>query len=84
MSTSLAVGTSAIEEILRTRVTNMIVLPDGALTIENKSDRPMVIILKGVGLNMVVLPREMLYILQDKVTVELRTRESRALQVMSE
>ncbi len=84
VSTSLAIGTSAAEEMLRTRVTNTIVLPDGALTTENEADRPMVSSLKGVGLNMAVLPRETLHLLQDGVTAELRARESRALQVMSE
>ena len=79
MSTSLVVGTSATEEMLRTRVTNTIVLPDGALTTEKEDDRPMVRSLKEVGLNMAALPWETHYILQDGVTAELRAKESHAL-----
>lgn len=69
--------------MLHTKVTNMIVLPVGALTTENEVDKPMVNNLKGVGLNMVMLPRETLHLLQDGVTVKLRVWESHALQVMS-
>lgn len=60
----------------------MIVLPDGALTIENEANKPMVSSLKRVGLNMVVLPRETLYLLQDGVTMELKAREICTLKVM--
>ena len=81
---SLAVGTSATKEMLRTRVTNKIVLPDGALTAEREADRHMMSSLKGVGLNMVALPRETLYLLQDGVTTELQARESHTIHVMSE
>ena len=42
VSTSLAVDTLVAKEMLCTRVTNMIVLLDGALTIEKEADRPMV------------------------------------------
>lgn len=62
MSTSLAIGTLAVVEMLRKKVTNMIVLPYGALTIENEADRPTVSSLKGVGLNMIMLPRETLHL----------------------
>lgn len=61
--TSLAVGMSAVEEILHALMTNTIVLLEGALVTENKADRPTVIALKGVGINMDVLPRETLYVL---------------------
>lgn len=84
MLTSLAIGTSAAKEMLRTRMTSTIVLLDGALITESEADRPMVRSLKGIGLNMAVLPQETLDILQDGVTAELRSRESYALQVMSE
>lgn len=84
MPTSLEVGTPIAEEMLHARITNTIVLPKGALVTENKANRPMVNVLKGVRINMVVLPREMLYVVQDGVTAELRARENRALQVMSE
>ena len=84
LSTSLKVGMAAAEELLRTRMTNTIVLPEGALVTENEVDRPMVNVLKGVKINMVVLRRETLYVLQDGVIAELRAREVRALQVMRE
>ena len=71
------------EEMLRC-LTNTIVLPEGALAIENEAIRPMVSALKGVGINMVALPLDMLYVLQDGVTIELRAREGCALQVMNE
>ena len=60
MSTSLAVGTSAAKEMLSTKMTNTIVLPDGALIVENEADRAMFNILKGVELNMATLPQETL------------------------
>ena len=84
VSTSLTIDTSATKEKLRIRVTNMIVLPDGELTIEKEANRPTVRSLKGVGLNMAVLPQETLYLLQDGVIAELRARECRAIQVMRE
>lgn len=84
LSTSLAVGTNAAEEILRACTTNTIVLPEGAFVIENEADRPTVSALKGVGINMVVIPREMLYVLHDGGTIELCAKEGRTLQVMSE
>ena len=65
-------------------MTNTIVLPEGALVIENEADRPMVSGLKGIGINMAALTWETLYVLQDGVTVELRAKEGCALQVMSE
>jgi len=79
VSTRLKIGTSAAEEMLHTRVTNMIVLPDGALITAKEADRPTVNSLKGVGLNMATLPRETLYLLQDGVITELQARENRAL-----
>lgn len=84
MSTILAIGASVVIEMLCTRVNNVILLPDGALTTENEVDMPMISSLKGVGLNMAMLPQEMLHLLQDGVTGELRAQESRTLQVMSE
>ena len=49
-------------------MTNTTVLLDGALVTENEGDMPMVSRLKGIELNIVELPRETLYILQDGVT----------------
>lgn len=65
-------------------MTNTTVLPEGELVIENEADRHTISVLKGVGINMVVLPREKLYVLQDGVTQELWAMEGHALQVMSE
>ena len=71
VSTSLAMGTSAAKEMLRTRVTNMIVIPDGVLITKKEAKRAIVSSLKGVGLNMAALPHETLYLFQDGVTAEL-------------
>lgn len=71
LSTSLAVETTTVEQMLRARVTNTIVLPKGALITTNEVDRPMVNALKGLGINMAALPWETLYVLQDGITPEL-------------
>lgn len=65
--------------MLCTKASIMLVLPDGALTIDNEAGRPTVSALKGFGLNLVVLLHEALHLLQ-----ELRACEHRALQVISE
>lgn len=83
VSTNLALNISKFVMMLHAKVSSMIVMPDGALTMENESERPTIIVIKGVGLNLVVLPREALHLLQDGVIVELRTHENRALQVTS-
>ena len=77
--TNLAVETATAEEMLHAHTTNAIVLPEGALVIANEADRPTL----GIGISMVALPRETLYILQDGVTAELQAREGRTLQVMN-
>jgi len=84
VSTSLAIGTSEAADMLRTKASSVLVLPDGALKIENKAERPTVSALKGVWLNLVVLPHEALHLLQDGVIAELRAHEHRALQVINE
>lgn len=84
MSTILAIGTSEVVEMLRMKASNVIVLLDRAMTMENEVDMPTVSALKGLGLNLVVLLGEALYLLQDGVIVELRACEHRALQVISE
>lgn len=63
MSTTLAIGTSEVAEMLCAKVSSAIVLPDRALTMENKDDRPTVSALKGVGLNLAALPCEALHLL---------------------
>lgn len=84
LSTNLVVGTTIVEETLCTGTTNTIVLLEGALVVVNEVDRPMVSTLKGIGINMVSLPREKLHVLQDGIILELRASESYALQVLSE
>ena len=83
-STSLVVGTTTNEEMLRAWTTNTKVLPEGALVTENEACRPTISALKGIGINMAALSRETLHVLQDGITIELWARESRALQVLSE
>lgn len=83
LSTSLAIGVAAVEEILHAHTTNTIVLLEWALVIANEADKPMVGVLKGIGINMATFPWETLYVLQDGITTELRARESHALQVLS-
>lgn len=56
----------------------------GSTHYRNEAERPMVSRLKRIRLNMVALPQETLYVLQDRVIAELRAREGHALQVMSE
>ena len=63
LSISLTIDTLAAEEMLQTRVTNAVLLPNGALTTENEANRLMVSSLKGVGLNMATLSQETLYLL---------------------
>jgi len=84
MSTSLAIGTSEVSEMLCAKVSSAIVLPDGALIIENEVDRPTFSALKGVGLNLAVLPSEVLHLLQAAMISELRNCEHYALQVINE
>lgn len=71
MSTNLAVGTSTLEEILCTRMTNTIVFPNGTVVTKNEANRPMFSGLKGIKLNVDALPWETLYILQYGVTATL-------------
>jgi len=63
VSTNLVIDTSATKEMLRTRVTNTIVLPEGALTTEKEANKLVVNSLKGVEWNMVALSWETLYLL---------------------
>jgi len=77
-------GTSAAEQLLRAKMANTIVLPEGVLTVENKDDRATVSRIKGFGLNLVALLRDTLYQLQDGITIELWAREGHVMQAMSE
>jgi len=63
VSTSLTIGTSEATKMLRAKVSNAKVMLDGAPTTENEADRPIVSTLKGVGLNFVVIPSEVLHLL---------------------
>lgn len=55
VSTTLAINTSEPAKMLCVKASSAIVLPDGALTTENVTDRPTVSTVKGVGLNLVAL-----------------------------
>lgn len=63
VSTNLAIDTLEVVETLHVKASSMIVLPNGALTMENEANRPTICALKGVGLNLVVLPGEALHLL---------------------
>ena len=56
MSTYVTSGTSTTEQMLRTRMANTIVLPKGVLVVENEIDRATVGRIKGLGVNLVVIP----------------------------
>lgn len=84
MSTSLAIDTSEAADMLHVKASSVIMLPDGALTIENEADKPTVSTLKGVGLNLETLPCEALHLLRDGVIAKFRARDHCALQVISE
>lgn len=70
--------------MLRAWTTNIIVLSEGELVTKNEADRSTISAQKGIRINMVVLPRETLYIMQDGITIELWARESCVLQLLSE
>ena len=84
VSANLDIDTTEAIEMLHVKASNAIVLPDGVLTTKNEADRPTVNALKGVGLNLAVLPHEVLHLLQDGVILELRACEHYALQVFNE
>jgi len=84
LSTNLTVGSMTIEQMLRVRMTNKIVLLKGALMTSNEAEKPLVSMLKSLCVNIATLPHDTLYVLQDWITAELRARESRVLQVLSE
>lgn len=79
LSTNLTVSTTAAEQMLRTGVTNTIVLPEGTFVTTNEANRPTISAVKGIEINMVALPWETLYVLQDGITVELWAKDSSAL-----
>lgn len=84
LSTNIAVGTLAAEQMLRARMKNTIVFPEGALVPSNAMDQLSISMMKGLGLNLAALPWETLYQLQDGIKIELQARESQAIQVLSE
>ena len=63
LSTSLVIGTMAEEQMLRSWVTNTIVLLEGALMTTDEANKPMVSALKGLNINMATLPWDTLYVL---------------------
>ena len=62
----------------------MIVLLEGAFTIENEANRLAFSTVKGVGLNLALLPGEAIHLLQDGVIAELSAQEQHTVQVISE
>lgn len=62
---------------------NTITLPEGALVSNRKMDQVTLTTLKGIGLNLVSLPHDTLYQLQDGIETELCARESLTVQVLS-
>lgn len=70
--------------MLWARMTNTILLPEGALVSSDAMEQMTVSMMKGLGLNLDALPQEMLYHLQDGITAKLRARENCAIQVLSE
>lgn len=72
MSTILAIDTSEATDMLHTKASSAIVLPDGSLTMDNEAVRPIVSALMGVGLNLVVLPHGALDLLQDELIAKMR------------
>lgn len=81
-STSLAPDTSEATGMVRTLDPQAIMLPEGVLTTEAKADRPVVNVLKGVGLSLATLASEALHNLQDGVIVKLQVREQHATRVI--
>jgi len=73
-----------MEQLLRAKMANTIVLLEGVLTTHNEDDRSAVSRIKGMGLNLVALPRDTLYQLQDGIIVEIYTKEGHAIQVLNE
>lgn len=65
--------------MLHACITNTIVLPEGALVVENEVEKPTVSVLKGVGINMAMIPWGTLYVMQDGVIAELWAKEGRTL-----
>lgn len=83
-STSFPFGTSEFAGILCTRDPRATVFLEVALMMAIEVDRPTVIALKGVGINLAVHPSEALHLLQDGGIAELQAYEQHALQVISE
>lgn len=70
--------------MMRAQIKNTIMLPEGVLVTSDEADKFSISMMKGLSVNLASLMCETLYLLQDGITVELRARESRALQVISE
>jgi len=79
-----AIGTTETEQMLHSRIANTFVLPKGMLVVASEDDWAAMSSMKSVGLNLVTLPREILYQLLDEVITELHTQEGRAIQVLHE
>lgn len=84
MTPHIAVGTSETKQMLRAHIANTLVLRKGTVLAVVKGDQATKSQVKGWGLNLAALPREIICQLQDGVTAELHTKKGRALQVLSE
>lgn len=56
MAPYVAAGTLEEKQMLRARITNTFVFPEGTLVVANEVDRAVVGRIKGLGLNLVALP----------------------------
>lgn len=61
----------------------VVTLRDGALSIEVATNKAIISTFKNMGLNLVVLPIELLHTLQAGVIAEINTREQRALSMIN-
>jgi len=61
------------------KMANMIAFPEEALVSKSTMDQVMLNTMKGIGLNLVSLPCDTLYQLQDGITAELCASEIREI-----
>ena len=81
---SLAPGTSQATELVRTLGLRTIAFLDGSLRVESTNDRIILITLKNIGLNIAMLPNEILHALHAGVIEELRAWEQCAINLIRE
>jgi len=79
MAPHIVAGTFEADPMLHTCTTNTFVLLEGVVLVAVEGDGATANQMKGWGLNLAMLPREILYLLQDGVTAELCAREGNTL-----